>query len=230
MRVLLVEDDVSTKKNIELMLGSLGYDFDSVEMGEDGLELARRGEYDIILLDIMLPGMDGYDVIGKLREARIETPVLLQSGLIDRDAAVQGLSLGVDDYLIKPYSKVELAVRIESALNRACLRTLTTPVQEAPPEAEPKVKAPGPGPAPVQERRADTRRNVLRSAEISGADSDQVMDCVLLNLSDTGGALKPADPPHCPSRFSLKISNGLSYDCEVCWRYRDKVGVRFLET
>ena len=108
MRVLLVEDDAATKRSVEMMLASLGYDYDSVDLGEDGVDLAKKTPYDLILLDIMLPGMDGYDVLQQLQDAGVETPVLLQSGLVDRDMAVQGLSLGVDDYLIKPYSKVEL--------------------------------------------------------------------------------------------------------------------------
>jgi CheY-like chemotaxis protein len=242
MRVLLVEDDLSTKKSIELMLGALGYDYDSVEMGEDGVDLARSTPYDLILLDIMLPGMDGYDVLAQLHDAGIDTPVLLQSGLVDRDIAVQGLSLGVDDYLIKPYSKVELAVRIESALHRACLRNLSrNPDLQAPGETpgETLGAVPGkPGPSEdastpttaepaFEERRDSPRRNVLKSAQIVCVDANKVMDCTILNLSDRGAAIKPADPPYCPSSFTLMISNGVTHECEICWRYREKVGVRF---
>jgi CheY-like chemotaxis protein len=238
MRVLLVEDDLSTKRSIELMLGALGYDYDSVEMGEDGVDLARSTPYDLILLDIMLPGMDGYDVLEQLHDAGIDTPVLLQSGLVDRDIAVQGLSLGVDDYLIKPYSKVELAVRIESALHRACLRNLSrNPDPHAPGESSGKPPGEAGGsedasipttPEPAfEERRDSPRRNVLKSAQIICVDSNKVMDCTILNLSDRGAAIKPADPPYCPSSFTLTISNGVTHECEICWRYREKVGVRF---
>lgn len=226
MRVLLVEDDVSTKKSIELMLSSLGYDYDSVELGEDGVDLAKKAPYDLILLDIMLPGMDGYDVLQQLHDAGVDTPVLLQSGLIDRDMAVQGLSLGVDDYLIKPYSKVELAVRIESALHRSCLRSLSKDPSEIP--SQNSDAPPAPKKPDIPERRDSTRRNVLKSAKIYCVDTNQTMDCTILNLSDLGAAIKPADPPYCPAAFTLEISNGLVKQCEICWRYRDKVGVRFI--
>lgn len=217
MRVLLVEDDVATKGSVELMLASLGYECDSAELGEDGLEMAMRETYDLILLDIMLPGMDGYDVIQRLRANQVDTPVLVQSALVDRDFAVQGMSLGVDDYLIKPYSQRELAVRIESALNRACLRHL--PDETEPPKIE----------ADRKERRCGRRRNVQQAGEIRGQQPDRAMACMIINLSDDGAALKPADPPNCPSQFALQISAGSIRHCEVCWRYRNKVGVHFIE-
>ena len=178
-----------------MMLASLGYDYDSVELGEDGVDLAKKTAYDLILLDIMLPGIDGYDVLQQLKGAGIETPVLLQSGLLDRDMAIQGLSLGVDDYLIKPYTKVELAVRIESALHRACLRSLSQDDEESAPEygdtalaVDPVIEKPA-GP----ERRDSARRNVLKSATIYTPDTNRTMDCMILNLSELGAALKPAD-------------------------------------
>lgn len=229
MRVLLVEDDAATKQSVEMMLASLGYDYDSVDLGEDGVDLAKKKPYDLILLDIMLPGMDGYDVLQQLQDANIETPVLLQSGLVDRDMAVQGLSLGVDDYLIKPYNKVELAVRIESALHRACLRGLSQDGEESAPE----LSDPSPSGHQVAEertapeRRDSSRRNVLKSGRIYSVSTNQTMDCTILNLSDKGAALKPADPPYCPASFTLEISDGAVHQSEICWRYRDKVGVRF---
>lgn len=217
MRVLLVEDDVTTKRSVEMMLDSLGYDYDSAELGEDGLDMAMRHAYDLILLDIMLPGMDGYDVIQRLRANRVDTPILVQSALVDRDLAIQGMSLGVDDYLIKPYSQIELAVRIESALNRACLREVTD--QEEQPEQV----------AERTERRRFGRKNVQKIAEIRGSDSDRPMECMIINLSEDGAALKPADPPSCPPQFELEVSDGVIRGCEVCWRYRNKVGVHFVE-
>lgn len=217
MRVLLIEDDVTTKRSVELMLDALGYEYDSAELGEDGLEMAMRETYDLILLDIMLPGMDGYDVIQRLRANQVDTPVLVQSALVDRDFAIQGMSLGVDDYLIKPYSQIELAVRIESALNRACLRNPDD--EDEAPEAEPD----------RQERRRSGRRNVLKTAQIYARNSNRAMESMIINLSDDGAALKPADPPNCPPSFELEISNGVIHHCEVCWRYRNKVGVHFVE-
>lgn len=77
MRVLLVEDDSSTAKSIELMLQSEGYIVDSTDLGEDGLEIGKLYDYDIIILDLMLPDIDGYEVLRRLRAARVTTPILI---------------------------------------------------------------------------------------------------------------------------------------------------------
>ncbi|MCH9019409.1 MAG: response regulator transcription factor [Proteobacteria bacterium] len=119
MRVLLVEDDSSTAKSIELMLASEGFVCDTTDLGEDGLEIGRLYDYDIILLDLMLPDIDGYEVLRRLRAARIATPVLILSGLSQTDDKVKGLGFGADDYLTKPFDKGELVARIQAIVRRA---------------------------------------------------------------------------------------------------------------
>ena len=119
MRVLLVEDDTSTAKSIELMLKSEGYIIDSTDLGEDGIDLGKIYEYDIIILDLMLPDMDGYDVLKALRESKIETPVLILSGLSELDNKIKGLGFGADDYLTKPFDKRELIARIQAIVRRS---------------------------------------------------------------------------------------------------------------
>jgi DNA-binding response OmpR family regulator len=223
MNVLLIEDDEETARGVELMLLSLGHRHNWVSRGEVGAALALRGGYDVVLLDVMLPGIDGYEVLQLIRAAGLETPVILQSALVDRDQAVKGLGLGVVDYLIKPYSKAELAMRIDAARLRAA--------RTRPPPAGPSRAAASPGAAPPRglARRDGPRGGVVEAGRIVCRAARRAMDCVVLNLSDRGAALQPEDAPRCPDAFTLEIRHGPSRRCRVCWRYRDKLGVRFLD-
>jgi two-component system cell cycle response regulator CtrA len=119
MRVLLVEDDPSVAKSIELMLHSEGFIVDSTDLGEDGLEIGKLYDYDIIILDLMLPDIDGYEVLRRLRSARVTTPILILSGLSELDHKIKGLGVGADDYLTKPFDKRELIARIQAIVRRS---------------------------------------------------------------------------------------------------------------
>ena len=119
MRVLLIEDDSSTAKSIELMLKSEGYVIDVTDLGEDGLDLSKVYDYDIIVLDLMLPDMDGYDVLKQMRDSKIETPILILSGLGEMENKIKGLGYGADDYLTKPFDKRELIARIQAIVRRS---------------------------------------------------------------------------------------------------------------
>jgi two-component system cell cycle response regulator CtrA len=88
-------------------------------MGEDGLEIGKLYDYDIIVLDLMLPDIDGYEVLRRLRQARIKTPILILSGLSELDAKVKGLGVGADDYMTKPFHKRELIARIQAIVRRS---------------------------------------------------------------------------------------------------------------
>ena len=119
MRVLLVEDDPTTSKSIEMMLSSAGMVLDTTDLGEDGLEIGKLYDYDIIVLDLMLPDIDGYEVLRRLRAAKVETPVLILSGLTESEQKVKGLGTGADDYLTKPFNKNELIARIHAIVRRS---------------------------------------------------------------------------------------------------------------
>ncbi len=119
MRVLLVEDDPSTAESIQLMLKSANMVVDATDLGEDGLEIGKLYDYDIIILDLMLPDMDGLEVLRRLRDSRVETPVLILSGLAEPDKKVKGLGFGADDYLTKPFNKNELLARIQAIVRRS---------------------------------------------------------------------------------------------------------------
>ncbi len=119
MRVLLVEDDESTAKSLELMLGSEGFNVYCTDLGEEGLDLGKLYDYDIIILDLNLPDMHGYDVLKKLRLAKVETPILILSGMKEPDDKVKGLVFGADDYLTKPFDKAELVAHINAIVRRS---------------------------------------------------------------------------------------------------------------
>src|SRR6202034_4546696 len=119
MRVLLVEDDSATAASIEMMLKAEGFICDTTDLGEDGLEIGKLYDYDIIILDLMLPDIDGYEVLRRLRAARVRTPILILSGLGELDHKIKGLGFGADDFLTKPFDKRELVARIHAIIRRA---------------------------------------------------------------------------------------------------------------
>ena len=119
MRVLLVEDDSATAQSIELMLRTEGFICDTTDLGEDGLEIGKLYDYDIIILDLMLPDIDGYEVLRRLRAARVRTPILILSGLGELDHKIKGLGFGADDFLTKPFDRRELIARIQAIVRRA---------------------------------------------------------------------------------------------------------------
>jgi len=119
MRVLLVEDDPAMAQSVELMLKSASMVVDTTDLGEDGLEIGKLYDYDIIILDLMLPDMDGLEVLRRLRDARVETPVLILSGQSGSETKVKGLGTGADDYLTKPFDKAELMARIQAIVRRS---------------------------------------------------------------------------------------------------------------
>src|ERR1700751_5507847 len=119
MRVLLIEDDPTTARSIELMLSSEGFNVYTTDLGEEGLDLGKLYDYDLIALDLNLPDMTGYDVLKKLRTSRVQTPVLILSGIAERDAKFRALGLGADNYSPKPFHREELIARIHAIVRRS---------------------------------------------------------------------------------------------------------------
>jgi len=119
MRILLVEDDPFMARTIEAMLRKEDWVVDSTDMGEDGLEIGKLYEYDLVILDLMLPDMNGMDVLRHLRSSKVKTPVLILSGIGEPETKVQGFGVGADDYLTKPFNRDELLARIQAIVRRS---------------------------------------------------------------------------------------------------------------
>jgi len=119
MHVLLIEDELATAEAIGLMLASEGYQLHSTQSGEDGVSLGKLYDYEIILLDLNLPDMDGYDVLKELRLGKVRTPVMLLTGSSAIESKLRGFRLGADEYLTKPFHREELIARIRAVVRRS---------------------------------------------------------------------------------------------------------------
>ena len=119
MRVLLIEDDPSTSRSIEMMLAKANLNVYATDLGEEGVDLAKLYDYDLILLDLNLPDMSGYEVLRNLRVSKIDTPILILSGLSEADDKIKGFGFGADDYLTKPFNRDELIARIHAIVRRS---------------------------------------------------------------------------------------------------------------
>lgn len=123
MRILIVEDEEKVTRFLRKGLRENGYTADTASQGQEGLQMALSREYDLIILDVLLPVMDGWKVLGKIREAGIETPVLFLTARDTVQDRIKGLELGADDYLVKPFAFSELLARIRTILRRGPIKT-----------------------------------------------------------------------------------------------------------
>ena len=119
MRILLVEDDVMLSQAVIKILEDNGYDVDSAQDGISGSEMALSGLHDIIILDVMLPGMDGFGIVHKIRQEGINTPVLMLTARAQISDKIEGLDAGADDYMAKPFSPAELLAHLRALIRRS---------------------------------------------------------------------------------------------------------------
>lgn len=126
MRILIVEDEQKAGEYLRQGLSEAGFSVDLSQDGTDGLDLALQGEYDLVVLDVMLPGLNGWQVLQSLRRRGLEMPVLFLTARDQVEDRVKGLELGADDYLVKPFSFAELLARIRTILRRGRTGTEST--------------------------------------------------------------------------------------------------------
>ena len=131
MRILLVEDDPTTARGIEMMLTHASYNVFVTDMGEEGIDLARLYDYDLILLDLDLPDMHGMEVLRQIRMSRVDTPILILTGSDDTESKLRGFGFGADDYMTKPYNPRELVARVKAVLRRGNMMS-AAPADQAP--------------------------------------------------------------------------------------------------
>ena len=211
MRVLYVEDDDNLAFAVEQMLRQEGYGYDRARTGFGAVRRGGTNSYDVILLDVMLPDIDGYEVLRQLRDAGVETPVLIQSGLVERDRAMDGLGFGVDDYLIKPFNRDELIGRVEQVAARAGM---------APPRVRDQATNEEP---PLTESFPAFPAKILAGGGLAD------IECDVVSVTSGGAVLDVHDESiKCPDEFMLAVAGDKSYRCQSCWRYGDKVGAKFI--
>ncbi len=203
MRVLYVEDDTTLARTVERMLLAEGYMCHVAATGEEAVALGKANDYDVILLDVGLPDIDGYEVIRRLYDADIRKPFLVQSGLVPRGNDGAEFGFGVEDYLIKPFNRRELIERLGQAVRRHETRIKT-------------------------ERRRHRRVDDWESAEI-GFTNGKSLPCTIFSRSTGGAAIKVARAGECwTNSITLRTADGVERPCVTCWQYGDKVGVRFV--
>lgn len=211
MHVLYVEDDDNLAMAVEQMLRQAGHSCDRARSGIGAVSLGQANEYDLILLDVMLPDIDGYEVLRQLQKAGVKTPYLIQSGLVERDQEMAGLGFGVDDYLLKPFNRDELIRRVEQTASRA-VRPSSAAKTEPAAEGMP---APAAFPA--------------LPAKILVGEGRSEIHCTIVSASSGGAVLDVEDEAgDCPDQFMLAVAGDKSYHCESCWRLGGKVGVKFI--
>lgn len=218
MHVLYVDDDLAMIKSVALMLQREGHSCDKAELGERAVELANENDYDAIILDIMLPDIDGYEVIERLREAQVSTPLLIQTGLVDRAQPGDAEAFGVDEILIKPFDKNELIDRLEKVVSSPA-KAEAAPAEAAETDAD--------APENPAAKRHQDRFKAFTACKIEFGD--ETNGAVVLSLSSRGAVVRlPSHMTNCPKHFILKFPTGQSHDCRVCWRAHNKIGVAFL--
>jgi len=222
MRVLQVEDDPAAAQAVEQMMKAQGYACQTTAYGAEAVELTADNGYDLILLDIMLPDIDGYEVLRRLQAAGNEVPVLILSGMLGRDEMEKCVGYGAEEYLVKPFSRDELGKHIDAIMARVDRFAKATPRDTSNDDRRNEFRNDD------GIRRNHTRVRTLKSGQIIYNNANCIADCLILDMSDGGASLQASDAIDLPNHVTLKDNQDQSYECEVCWQLGRKLGVRFI--
>lgn len=233
MRVLFVDDDEAISQSIKANLCNKGHSVDTAGLGEEALHLIQGTPYDIVVLDVGLPDMDGYQIVRRMKSQQIETPVVMQSGLAEGDRIDDEEILGIEGVLSKPFSTQQLLERIESVLVHP---GSPAPAPEVPPQgapaSAPELASDAPQPNEAKAGPGAERRRSERFAAIEGAlitEDGKIIACVILDLSENGAQIRLAlADQECPTAFTLQQLDGPCLRCEVRWRDGARMGVEFI--
>jgi len=217
MQILNVEDDALSARAVELILSQEGHGCTTTRLGADAVELAQRGDYDLVLLDVMLPDIDGFAVIEQLMAAGVNLPYVMTSGLVDPDSSFAALAFGGTPHVVKPIDRNNLLAQIEAAL--AAWRDNG---QNSFRVAAGWTKALQ---LPEQDRRQHRRFSTAKKATILEGPG---LHCTVTDISHSGAGIRlPDEWAQCPQAFDLRLSSGPSHSCRTRWRDRDRLGVSF---
>lgn len=215
MRVLHIENDSSAAKAAEAMLDGIVEAYDRTALGENAVKMVALAHYDLILMEVLLPDVDGADVIRRLREARVLAPLVILSWVVDSHGVFDAAAFGANDALAKPFAKEALVdcvrkVAAKSGLGYPAQKTISS--MAAPPSGE--------------ERRRHTRYKTDRTATIAQGPG---IECRVVDLSHGGAGIQLlADHFDLPTSFQIVLGQQTRYTCRVCWRQGRRLGVKFL--
>jgi DNA-binding response OmpR family regulator len=228
MHVLFVDDDRALTQSVAMAFRKRGHTCQISELGEQAVKLAKDDAYDIIVLDVALPDMDGFEVIRLLKWEGVKIPVLLESGLSGRDLEAEGAVLGVDEFLAKPFNIDQLIARMEKVIARSARNSAAKapePGGDPRPGSDELCSESTPATGGAEQRRHE-RTAMFGAALIT--DRDSHIPCVILDVSAGGAALRLTEPgQQCPTLFDLEPLDGPARRCEVRWRRGDTLGVEF---
>ncbi len=219
MNLLYVDDDQTMATLVELVLRDEGYNCDTAGLGQEAIDLGMSNRYDLILLDLLLPDIDGYEVMRTLQAEDVRTPILIQTGLLDRDDDLGWLEGGASECLIKPFTKSELLRAIQSVPSRSGQATRFA-LEELLDRQEPK-------PDLGHDRRRHRR---FRTAKCARILHDNGIFCIVVNMSQGGAMIQvPGLEVECPPSFDLQFLSGTIRHCHLSWSSQHQLGVEFLQ-